>query len=124
MGARTLQRLNSVLEAEAEALRWAILTVTNLDYRMVIFETDSKMLVEAMMDENPRPILSVVQQDIQTLLPRVQAYQLVFSLREGNRVADRIIAQETHSFQDDVPKLYSCMSEWIILFIEDDKMTL
>ncbi|XP_024006248.1 uncharacterized protein LOC112082862 [Eutrema salsugineum] len=122
-GGKTLHQMGSVLETEAEALRWVILMVCNLNYSKVIFETDSKSLVDALQDGNLWPCLSMFQQDIKALLSKFQDHHLVFSPRDSNRVAHRI-AHETSSFMINVLKLYFIMPCWINSFIENDKKAL
>ncbi|KAG7534826.1 Reverse transcriptase domain [Arabidopsis thaliana x Arabidopsis arenosa] len=45
LGARALRRTQTVLEVEAEALRWAVVNMHKFNYRKVIFESDSQELI-------------------------------------------------------------------------------
>ncbi|EFH46850.1 predicted protein [Arabidopsis lyrata subsp. lyrata] len=87
MGQRALPRVQTVLETELEALRWAVLTMSRFNYRRVIFESDSQHL-------------------------HYEEVQIVFTRREGNKVADRI-ARESLSLLNYDPKLYSLMPDWV-----------
>ncbi|CAA7061440.1 unnamed protein product [Microthlaspi erraticum] len=53
----SLRMLHSALESELEAMRWAVQMVTNFHYNRVIFETDSKQLVELISNQDEWPNL-------------------------------------------------------------------
>ncbi|VVB08136.1 unnamed protein product [Arabis nemorensis] len=64
MGAKTLSRLSSVIEAEAEAIRWAIISLKRLGYTQIEFETDSKELAGICSKEKEWPKLGPLMEDI------------------------------------------------------------
>lgn len=45
-GARAIPRLGSALDTQAETMKWAILSIYNLEYLKVIFESDSKTYLQ------------------------------------------------------------------------------
>ncbi|CAL9213983.1 unnamed protein product, partial [Arabidopsis halleri] len=106
IGARAVPRVNSALEAELEALRWAVLSLSRFNYRKVIFESDSQQLVSLLNDCGDRPSLDPILQDIKQLLQHFEETKFVYIRREGNGAADRI-AKESLSFENYDPKLYS-----------------
>ncbi|KAG7572302.1 Endonuclease/exonuclease/phosphatase superfamily [Arabidopsis suecica] len=112
MGQRALPRVQTVLETELEALRWAVLTMSRFNYRRVIFESDSQHLVSILNDDLECSNLGPRLQDIRNLLQHYEEVQIVFTRREGNKVADRI-ARESLSLLNYDPKLYSLMPDWV-----------
>ncbi|XP_024009948.1 uncharacterized protein LOC112085151 [Eutrema salsugineum] len=121
MGARKIPVTRTVLEAEVEAMRWAMLVLSNFNYKRIIFESDSKTLVDSFSEKDQWPSLQPVIQDIHNLLGNFNDHKLAFYPREGNDVADRI-AKETLSFTNYVPKLYSSLPNWIKPFVEVDHL--
>lgn len=106
-GAKKLNGLGSALEAEAEALRWAIYSMRGFAYRNVIFETDSLVLKRLITGEEELwPRMRPIIQEIQSLLEGDRGFQVGFYPRSSNKVADRI-AKETVTFTSIVHKLYS-----------------
>lgn len=122
LGARALPRTRSVIEVEAEAFRWAVITMSRFRYNNVIFESDSQELIRLMLGEESRPQIDPTTQDIRKLLLCFNGVKCVFAKREGNEVADRI-AKESLSFTSYDPKLYSIVPEWLKLPVEADKCT-
>lgn len=112
LGGRTLPRTRSVIEVEAEGLRWVVLSITRFQYKKVIFESDSKELISLVKGEEIKPPIEHIVHDIQQLLQQFEEVKLVFSAREGNRVADRL-AQVALSFQNHDPRLYSIVPMWL-----------
>ena len=43
-GAKAIQHIGSAIETEAEAIRWAVRTMSGFGYRNVVVETDSLVL--------------------------------------------------------------------------------
>lgn len=119
-GARKLHMLGSVLETEVEALRWSIQMVTSLNYEHIIFETDSKQVIDIVSNVNEWPNFRALSQDIQFMLRHTSPYHVVFQPRDCNGVADRM-AKETFSFLNLVPKVYSIMPDWLSAFVQADK---
>lgn len=120
-GARKVQNMGSPLEAEAEALKWAIDTMYAFQYKQVCFESDSQGLIQMIRGEEPvwltiQPII----QDIQKRLQQSSGYEVMYQQRGGNMAADRI-AKETSSFENNVPRLYSIVPSWLNSFVEVDK---
>ncbi|KAL9294084.1 putative ribonuclease H domain, reverse transcriptase zinc-binding domain-containing protein [Arabidopsis thaliana] len=121
MGARAIPMAQSALVTEAEALRWAVLSLSRLNYRKVIFESDSQQLVSILVDNGDMPILDPIIQDIKFLLQHFEETKFVFMHRGGNGVADRI-AKESLSLENYDPKLYSIVPNWVKSFVELDKL--
>lgn len=90
--------MRSSLHTEAEAFRWAVLMVRSLGYSMVIFKSDSLVLIRALKGHEHQPTLNPMVQDIIKVLQLFEDAMVEFNHCEGNRVADRI-AKETHSFR-------------------------
>jgi len=112
MGLRALPRVQSMLETELEALRWAILSLSRFNYKRVIFESDSQFLVSLIKNNIDHPSLASRIQDIRNLLHHFDEVRFQFIWREGNRVADRI-ARESLSLVNYDLILYSVMPDWI-----------
>ncbi|KAL9813407.1 putative ribonuclease H domain, reverse transcriptase zinc-binding domain-containing protein [Arabidopsis thaliana] len=121
IGVRAIPRVQSALVAEAEALRWAVLSLSRFSYRKVIFESDSQQLVSLLVDNGDRPALDLIIQDIKHLLQHFEETKFVFTNRGGNGVVDRI-AKESLSLENYDPQLYSIMPNWVKSFVEYDKM--
>ncbi|KAG7617742.1 putative ribonuclease H domain, reverse transcriptase zinc-binding domain-containing protein [Arabidopsis thaliana] len=111
MGARALPKLKSVLEAELEAMRWAVLSLSRFQYNYVIFESDSQVLIEILNNDEIWPSLKPAIQDLQRLLSQFTEVKFVFIPREGNTLAERV-ARESLSFLNYDPKLYSIVPSW------------
>lgn len=120
-GARRLPKFRSPIETEAEALRWAALSMVRLNYCNIIFESDCKELVQAYHDKGSRPNIQSYTEDTSLLLQKLGSTQVVFRCREGNRVADRL-AREAISFENNVSVLYSVLPVWIKPLVEVDKL--
>lgn len=121
MGARAIPRVKSVLEAETEALRWAILNASRFNYTKVIFESDSQQLVSMLRQGTHGPILAPLIQDIEQLLQHFTEVKVEYVCRKANGVADRI-AKESISFLNHVPKLYSIVPSWAKHYVDLDKL--
>ncbi|XP_013607736.1 PREDICTED: uncharacterized protein LOC106314409 [Brassica oleracea var. oleracea] len=119
MELRKLPKLRTPIEVEAEALRWAMRTMLRLNFRNVIFVSDSESLVEALREEPLRPSLHTYLQDITHMSKRVTSSKVIFQGREANRVADRI-AKEAISLEISAPKLYTVMPIWLKFYLEND----
>lgn len=119
IGSRRLPKMRTPLEVEAEAVRWAMRFMLRLNFGNVIFETDSKCLVEAFKEEDRWPSLSTYLQDIKSLKSKMEGKKLAFQYREANRVADRI-AKEIISFENNAPRLYTIMPNWVKTYVEND----
>ncbi|CAA0362743.1 unnamed protein product [Arabidopsis thaliana] len=102
-------------------LRWAVLSLSRLNYRKVIFESDSQQLVSILVDNGDMPTLDPIIQDIKFLLQHFEETKFVFMHRGGNGVADRI-AKESLSLENYDPKLYSIVPNWVKSFMELDKL--
>ncbi|KAF3520339.1 hypothetical protein DY000_02063148, partial [Brassica cretica] len=112
-GARAIQRLGSSIETEAEALKWAAVTLVRFGYKRVIFETDSLTLAKMLNgEETVWPILQPTMQVISHLLSQTPEVAVQFSPRGGNKAADRI-AKETFTYMSNIPKLYSVEPSWL-----------
>ncbi|XP_013624898.1 PREDICTED: uncharacterized protein LOC106331101 [Brassica oleracea var. oleracea] len=120
MGARSLSRLRSPIEAEAEALRWALLNMVRFNYRRVIFESDCKELIQAIQEESYRPSIRTYTADILHKLDKIGDHRVVFKSRQGNEVADRV-AKEASNFESNSSVLFSTMPSWIQTYVEADK---
>ncbi|XP_056859988.1 uncharacterized protein LOC130508476 [Raphanus sativus] len=121
-GAKKLSNAGSVLETEAEALRWAIQTLTGFGYTSVVFETDSLTLKKLIYGEEEMWLsIKPIMQEISFLLTENSGYGVEFYPRSGNKVADRI-ARETTTLASFVPKLYSVVPVWLSSFVEVDKI--
>lgn len=120
-GAKKLAEVGSVLETEAEALRWAAQTLAGFGYEHVSFETDSLVLKQMICgEEETWPRMKPIIQDIRTILSSKGGYEVGYYPRSGNKAANRI-AKETATFTSIVPKLYSIVPGWLSLCIEADK---
>ncbi|XP_018479012.1 uncharacterized protein LOC108849903 [Raphanus sativus] len=120
MGARKIPSLRSLLEVEAEAMRWTMMQMVRLHFTNVCFETDSKELMEAANQTGLNPVIHSYAQDIAAILASRRDYKVVFKCREGNRVADRV-AKEAISLDNNASKLYSVMLVWIKSLVEEDQ---
>lgn len=120
MGAKTVPRTRTVVEMEVEALHWAVVNVSRFQYKQVIFESDSQELISLMKGEESRPHIDPILLDIQQHLHNFDEVKFEFSKRESNKVVDRI-AQESLSFKNYVPKLYSIVPIWLKAMVETDR---
>ncbi|VVB09044.1 unnamed protein product [Arabis nemorensis] len=57
IGVKACPKIRTILDTEAEALRWVMLMVKSLGYDNVLFETDSKTLVQTLKDIRNWPSL-------------------------------------------------------------------
>lgn len=76
IGARTISKTRSALETETEVLRWAIISVSSLGYKRVMFESDVKVLVAAIQGEDERLLIQALCQDICQLLNQFMGFLL------------------------------------------------
>lgn len=114
--------MNSAIEMEAEAMRWAMQSLAGLGYTKVIFETDSLELSKMMNGEQEVwPCLKPLAQQIFHSLKHNQEFIVRYQDRSSNKVADRV-AKETSTFMSNVPKLYTIMPVWLQSLYEFDKM--
>ena len=120
LGARALPRTQSVLEVEAEAMRWAVVNLSRFHYQKFIFESDSQELISLIGGEETRPKIEPILQDLKQLLLYLKEVKFVCTRRGGNEVADRI-AKESLSFLNYDPKLYSIVPNWLRSHVETDK---
>ncbi|XP_056856670.1 uncharacterized protein LOC130506077 [Raphanus sativus] len=121
-GAKKLAEVRSAIEAEAEAVRWALQTVTGFGYDRVQFETDSLQLMRMINgEEETWPLLEPIIQEIAALMSMREEITVVYYPRSGNKTADRI-ARETSTFTSFVPKLYSMSPTWLSSCLESDKL--
>lgn len=119
LGSRALPKIKTVLETELEALRWAVLSISNFNYKRVAFESDSQQVVSLMTEGTLLPHLEPIVQDIRRLIQQFEEVKFMFINREGNRVADRT-ARESLSLRNGDAKLYSIMPNWIINLVDSD----
>lgn len=113
--------LGSALEAETETLRWAIQVLSGFGYKDVTFETDSLVLKRLISgEEEVWPKMRPLLQEIASMMATNQGFDVVFTPRSGNKVADRI-AKETTTFTSFVPKLYSLSPMWLQSCAQTDK---
>lgn len=119
-GTRAYPRLQSVLHTDTEALKWAIVSAASLGYRDIIFETDSKDLVEALQRKSVWPVLRIVHQIISQNIKCFGNSKIKLFLREGNQVADRI-AWEAFSLEINDPIMYSLVLSWLNVRVKVDK---
>lgn len=119
VGARALPRTRTVMEMETEALRWAVLFMSRLNYQNIIFESDAQELIKLLNSGEGWPHLDPQLQDIRSLLPNFNEVKFVFSSREGNKAADRV-ARESSSLENYDPKVYSIMPNWLKSIVELD----
>ena len=117
LGARALPMTSKALEVEIEGFRWAVLSLIRLNYRRIIFESDSQQTLNLIRGDMVNSHFSPIIQDIQQLLQRFEEVKLSFTFREGNGVTDRI-AKESLSFQNYDPKLYSVLPDWVKSYVE------
>ncbi|XP_013728276.1 uncharacterized protein LOC106431981 [Brassica napus] len=122
MGARRLTRLRSPIEAETEALRWAIISLVRLNYKNIIFESDGKELITALQEENYRPSIRAYTDDIHYMLEKLGTHRVIFKSRQANEVADRV-AKEASTYGSNSSVLFSIMPSWIKSYVEADKPT-
>lgn len=122
IGTRPITTLGSDMEAEAEAaIRWAVCTMTAFQYRRVIVESDSQVLVKMINgEEEIWPVLRPIIQHIHQTLLTAPEYVVVYQQRGENKAADRV-AKETFSFPNNVPRLYSIVPSWLNSVVEMDK---
>ncbi|XP_023637503.1 uncharacterized protein LOC111830199 [Capsella rubella] len=121
LGVRALPRVNTVLEAESEALRWTVISMMRLNYRNVLFESDSQQLVSLVKGESEMQQVDPIIQDIKQMLQHFQGVKLTFIKRESNGVADRI-AKESFSLGNNDPILYSITPSWLKSQVEIDNV--
>lgn len=74
-----MPRLRSAVETEAEGLRWAIKAVSGFSYSKVIFESDSKQMIDAMIGFENWPLLSPWKQDVLGIISKMVETRLVFT---------------------------------------------
>lgn len=87
-GAKTYPHLLSALDAEASALSWATSFVTNLQCDQVIFESDSKTLIQAVQGHSVGPRLQGYIRDIKKTRGRTLQTSFRYQDRNGNMCAD------------------------------------
>lgn len=119
IGAKALPRTRTVIEVEAEALRWVVTCLARFQYKRLIFESDSKELISSILGEERKPQIDPLVQDIKQLLQRFDEVKFMFSHRGGNKVADRI-ARESLGFQNHDTRLYSIVPLWLKPTVEND----
>ncbi|CAE5960166.1 unnamed protein product [Arabidopsis arenosa] len=112
IGARALPKLKNVLEAELEALRWAVIMMSRFNYKKIIFESDAKSLIDLLNKDEDWPSLRPSLQDIRAKLQLFEEVKFQYTPRGGNSVADRV-ARESLSFTNYDPKLYSVVPSWL-----------
>ncbi|CAA7014572.1 unnamed protein product [Microthlaspi erraticum] len=88
-GAKTYSSLISSLEAEAAALTWAMAVVDNLGFEEVVFESDSRSLIQAIAHPASWPRLQCYIDDI-TGGRRFLKATFTTCRREANGIADCI----------------------------------
>lgn len=121
MGARALPKLKNVLEAELEALKWAILTMSRFHYKKIIFESDALNLINLLNNREEWPSITPSLQELKRTLLQFEEVKFVFTPRGANGVADRI-ARESLSFLNDDPRLYSNVPCWMKTFVDLDNV--
>lgn len=120
-GARKLSGIGSVLEIEAEAMRWAVHTMVGFGYKGVVFESDSQVLTKMLNgEEEIWPRVSPIIQEISNSISEIREGKVAYYPRSGNKVADRV-AKETTAFTSFVPKLYSIVPIWLLSSMEADQ---
>lgn len=83
-GAKRLPGVGSVIETEAEVLRWALHTLVGFGYTEVTFETDSQVLVRMLNgEEGVWPKMKPIIQEIGTLLRGRENFEVVYYPRSG-----------------------------------------
>ncbi|XP_024014941.1 uncharacterized protein LOC112088855 [Eutrema salsugineum] len=97
MGAWTIPKVKSALEAEAEALCWALRMMVSLGYQKLILETDSLNLAKSVNQETTFSQLAPIIQDIRSMLTQIPEVKVVFYHREGNEAANRIAKKSISS---------------------------
>ena len=112
--------MRSPIEAEAEALRWAIISLVRLNYKNIIFESDCKELIHALHEKNYRPSIRAYTDDIHHMLDKIRAHRVIFKSKQTNEVADRI-AKEAFTYGSNSSVLFSIMPSWIKSYVEADK---
>ncbi|XP_018467845.1 uncharacterized protein LOC108839593 [Raphanus sativus] len=97
-GVRKLPVVRSVIEAEAEAIRWTIQTLAGFGYKKVTVETDSLVLTRMLNgEEEVWPVLESIMQDISRSLVVNADYEVVYFHMSDNKLTYRI-AKETSTF--------------------------
>lgn len=121
MGARTLPKVKTVLEAELEALRWAVTIMYQFRYNKVIFESDSQNIITLLNSDENWPSLNPTLQDIRGMLYHFEEVKIKFIPRGANTVADRI-TREAISFSNYDPKLYSMVPNWVKNYVDVERV--
>ncbi|EFH42662.1 predicted protein [Arabidopsis lyrata subsp. lyrata] len=120
-GKTRIAKVKTVMEAELKALRWAIITMSRLQYRKIIFESDAQELIKILNSGEVRPHINPSLQDIKIMLQQFEEVKFVYSPRGGNEVADIYrIAKESLSSMKDDPTLYSIVLVWLKSLVESD----
>lgn len=117
MCARALPKVKNVLEAELEAMRWAVTSMSRFRYKKVIFESDAQSLINLINSDEEWPSLKPMLQDIRKTLCQFEEVKFMYVPRGANGVADRV-ARESLSMLSHDPKLYSIMPSWIKSIVE------
>lgn len=112
--------LISSLEAEAAALAWAMSVVDNLSYREVIFESDSKILMQAIEDPGSWPRLQSYIDDILGARRHLRRPSFSFCRRDANGVAD-LIAKSSLSLSIYSACLDCSFPAWLSPMLEKEK---
>lgn len=97
-GKTRIAKVKAVMEAELEALRWAIITMSRLQYRKIIFESDAQELIKILNSGEVRPHINPSLQDIKIMLQQFEEVKFVYSPRGGNEVADIYIEYQRSLF--------------------------
>ncbi|XP_057457295.1 uncharacterized protein LOC130748147 [Lotus japonicus] len=87
--------------AEAGALQWVLQMAHNLESDSVIFETDSKGVVDAYMGRRFNSHVEPVLSDCRQLVSTFEAFDLKFTRRGGNSVA-HTLASKAYEFPNAV----------------------
>ncbi|CAA7041153.1 unnamed protein product [Microthlaspi erraticum] len=119
IGAKAIPKTRTVIEAELEALRWAMRFLRRFNYRKIVFESDSKELINMINEAEEWPMLQPGLNEIRHLVTHFDEVAFAFQSREGNGVADRV-AKEALSFMIDAPKIYSIVPDWVKSQIDVD----
>lgn len=80
--------VRTVIETEAEALRWAMLIMRNFGYKKVIFESDSKELITVINEDDVWLIIYPTLDDMKLLRMQFEEVSVRFQPRGRNCVAD------------------------------------
>lgn len=121
-GAKVYPKLLSCLEAEAAALVWAMNCVDNLGFKEVLFESDSKFLIQAVCKPKEWPRLTTYTTKILLTPRRFLQPSYCFMGRQANIFAGSI-AKSVTSCPIYYAKLDCSIPHWLHPSVERENLT-